>query len=124
MLQNLVKSLCCKGVILFFIHARPEYKKRIMHNISCKQMHCLKRLCLREARENVFREIKLSNFSNHLTKSLHGTYIRWFLRIRCAQMKENRSFRRKNPICDCSRSNEMPSTDQITEVAPYVRTYL
>ena len=32
-------------------------------------------------------------------------------------------FSLKNPICGCSRSNQMPITDQITEIAPYVRTY-
>ena len=31
-------------------------------------------------------------------------------------------FGEKYPIC-CSRSNQMPSTDQITEIAPYIRTY-
>ena len=29
----------------------------------------------------------------------------------------------KNPIRDCSRSNHMPQTDQITEIAPHVRPY-
>ena len=29
-----------------------------------------------------------------------------------------------NPFCDCSRSNQMPSTDQIAAIASYVRTYL
>ena len=38
----------------------------------------------------------------------HGIYIRWKLRICCARMKENRSFRRKkNPICDYSQTNWM-----------------
>ena len=27
----------------------------------------------------------------------------------------------KNPICDCSRSNQMPLTDQITEIAQRLR---
>ena len=37
-------------------------------------------------------------------------------------MKENRSFlkREKNPISDSSRSSQMPYTDQITEIAPYL----
>ena len=30
---------------------------------------------------------------------------------------------RKYPICDCSRSYQMPYTDQITEIAPDVRIY-
>ena len=30
---------------------------------------------------------------------------------------------KKYPICDCSRSNQMPWTDQTTEIAPYERTY-
>ena len=30
----------------------------------------------------------------------------------------------KKTICDLSRSNQMPYTDLITEIAPYVRTYL
>ena len=35
-----------------------------------------------------------------------------------------RSFRRKkNLICECSRSYPMHLTGQITEIAPYVRTY-
>ena len=38
--------------------------------------------------------------------------------------KKNRSFRIKNPICDYSRSDKIPETDQITEIAPYVRTYV
>ena len=29
----------------------------------------------------------------------------------------------ENPISDCSRYNQMPKTDQITEIIPYVRTY-
>ena len=29
-----------------------------------------------------------------------------------------------NPICDFSRSNQMPSTDQRTYIAPSVRTYI
>ena len=32
----------------------------------------------------------------------------------CAHMKENSPFRRKNPICDCSRSNQLQITDQVT----------
>ena len=28
------------------------------------------------------------------------------------------------PNCDCSRTNQKPSTGQITEIAPYVRNYL
>ena len=39
-------------------------------------------------------------------------------------MTENESYRRKkNPICDYSRSSQMPKTDETTEIAPYVRTY-
>ena len=30
---------------------------------------------------------------------------------------------KENPICDCSRSNQLPSTGQITETSPYVRTH-
>ena len=30
---------------------------------------------------------------------------------------------KKNPICDCSRSNQMSYIGQITEIASYVRTY-
>ena len=39
-------------------------------------------------------------------------------------MQKNRTLRkeRKNPICDCSRSNQMPQTDLITDIIPYVRT--
>ena len=29
----------------------------------------------------------------------------------------------KYPTCDCSRTNQKPYTGQITEIAPYVRTY-
>ena len=29
----------------------------------------------------------------------------------------------KNPICDCSRSNQLPLTDRIADIAHYVRTY-
>ena len=29
----------------------------------------------------------------------------------------------KNPICDCSQSNQMHQTDQITDFAPHVRNY-
>ena len=29
----------------------------------------------------------------------------------------------KNPICDCSRSDRIPQTEQITEIVPYVRVY-
>ena len=39
--------------------------------------------------------------------------------------RKNRSFlRRKKPIYDCSRSNEVPEMDEIIEIAPYVRTYV
>ena len=31
---------------------------------------------------------------------------------------------KKYPICDCSRTNQKPYAGQITEIAPYVRTYL
>ena len=51
---------------------------------------------------------------------IRGTYIRWSLRSCCARIQEYRSFRRKNPICDCFRSY----SDQITEIAYYVRSYL
>ena len=33
-------------------------------------------------------------------------------------------FLRKNLICDFSRANQMPLTDQITEITPTVRTYI
>ena len=33
------------------------------------------------------------------------------------------AFSEKNPICACSRSNQLPETDWITEIAPYVRTH-
>ena len=36
----------------------------------------------------------------------------------CMCEVEKRSFLKKNPICDCSRSRQMPSTDQITEKLP------
>ena len=29
----------------------------------------------------------------------------------------------KYSICDCFRSNRVPETDQVTEIAPYVHTY-
>ena len=29
----------------------------------------------------------------------------------------------KNPISDCFWSNQMPQTDHITDIAPYVHTY-
>ena len=41
----------------------------------------------------------------------HGFYIKWLLRVCCERMKENRSFWRKNLICD---SSQLPLTDQIT----------
>ena len=42
-----------------------------------------------------------------------------------ALVKENRSFREeKKAIFNCSRSNQMLLTDQITETAPYMRTYV
>ena len=31
-------------------------------------------------------------------------------------------FGEKNATCDCYRSNQMPSTDQIIHIAPYMRT--
>ena len=34
----------------------------------------------------------------------------------------NRSYQRKDPIGDFSRSNKMPETDQVTDIVPYVRT--
>ena len=34
-----------------------------------------------------------------------------------------RLFGEKNPTCDCSRYDQMPYTDQVTEIAPYMRTY-
>ena len=47
-----------------------------------------------------------------------NAYIRWLLRTCCASMKVNGSFRRKRPICDGTRSTQIPGTDQITEIAP------
>ena len=38
-----------------------------------------------------------------------------------ARMKANMFLLRKNSICDCSRYDQMPLTDQITEIAPYLR---
>ena len=43
-------------------------------------------------------------------------YWMWF-RPCCARMKGNRS------DCDFSRSNQMPDTEQITEIASFLRTY-
>ena len=38
----------------------------------------------------------------------HGTYIRWLLKICSARMEENRYLsEKKNPIYDCSRSNQI-----------------
>ena len=38
-----------------------------------------------------------------------------------AHTRENRAFLEISyPRCDCSRSNQMPYTDKITEIAPYV----
>ena len=31
-------------------------------------------------------------------------------------------FGEKNPICDCSLSNQMPLKDRITDIVPYLRT--
>ena len=48
---------------------------------------------------------------------------RWKLRTCFARMKENIVFfRRKKPICDCSRSYQMLWKDQKTGIFPYVRT--
>ena len=33
-------------------------------------------------------------------------------------------FGEKNRICSCSRSNQMPQKNQITEIAPHARIYL
>ena len=44
---------------------------------------------------------------------LHGTYLRWYLR----------TFRWKNPICNSSRSDQMPLTDKITEIAHTMGTF-
>ena len=41
----------------------------------------------------------------------HGTCIRWLLRICLARMSEKGLLGKKNPICDWSRSNQMPYTD-------------
>ena len=57
----------------------------------------------------------------------HGTYIIWWLlRTCCASIKKNGVFSEKeeNPICDCSLSNQISLTEQMKEIAPYVRTYL
>ena len=44
---------------------------------------------------------------------------------RCASMIKNRYFWvKKKTICAGSRINQKPYTGQITEIAPYVRTYL
>ena len=34
-----------------------------------------------------------------------------------------KGLRRKINICDCSRSYQIPQTDQITEISPYARNY-
>ena len=38
-------------------------------------------------------------------------------------MKVDRLFGEKNPVCDCSRSNQLPEIDQIAESVPDMRTY-
>ena len=66
-------------------------------------------------------------YARHLCKDKGCTvYIPWYLYYMESQnmlrMHEgNTSLRRrkKKQICDCSRSNRMPYTDQITEIAPY-----
>ena len=43
----------------------------------------------------------------------------------CAHTKEKGAFsKEKNLICDCSRSNQIPLADQITDIVPYVRIYI
>ena len=32
-------------------------------------------------------------------------------------------FGETNPICNCSRSNRMPYTDQLADIDPYMQTY-
>ena len=38
------------------------------------------------------------------------------------QRRKEGLFWAKNPICDCSRTNQMPYTNQITKMAPYMCT--
>ena len=54
----------------------------------------------------------------------HGTYITWYLRTCCARMKYKKSFRRKKNIRFVTALDLIKclKTDQVTEIAPYVRT--
>ena len=53
-----------------------------------------------------------------------GTYFRWYSQNKMRTHEEKYvSSDKKNPICDSSRSNLMSYTDQITEIASYMRTY-
>ena len=45
--------------------------------------------------------------------------MRWLLGTCCACVKESRVLEKSFQIDDYSWSNKMPSTDQITEIAPY-----
>ena len=49
--------------------------------------------------------MKAGSYLYILSDKTHSDYIRWQLRTGCATMKEYRSFRRKNQICDFSLSN-------------------
>ena len=60
------------------------------------------------------KKSSILNFNMELTLDSNSEHV----------AQENRSFRRKkNPIFDCYRFNQMPYINQITEIAPYVLTY-
>ena len=57
--------------------------------------------------------VNISNWQNAPTHILKA----WFLSKMVAQNSKLVFSDKKSPICDCSRSKQMPETDQITAIA-------
>ena len=65
------------------------------------------------------REVNYSRFD--LTRT--STTIVFSYVVLTTQTSDRIFSEKKYPICNCSWSNQMPLTCQITEISPYVRTY-
>ena len=66
-------------------------------------LFCKKNIC--PAMSSHYNCVNFKTVISSGTRVSHGTYIIWQLRTCCARMKVNRSFPKKNQICNFSLSN-------------------
>ena len=77
----------------------------------------------REKRAKFVLYVNLTSIPWYLYKMVNQNMLRTH-KGKLALSEKNKGLfgENKNPIYDCTRSNQMPQTDQITEIAPQVRT--